>query len=210
MFKRANVAMLPTNEKASLIYSNSLLNKLSYGELSPINCTHYHLYFTSDDKIEKGDCYISDTNEVKRADNITHKSCKCKKIIATTDTSIEIKSEQAGDNAWYNPYPKPSDSFISKYIEEYNKGNIITDVMVEYELKHTGWTEDQSEYTYDEFLKINPKDNTITIKRIKDSWSREEVGFLIDKAVRPFLAYAFSTEAARDEWLYNWLKENIY
>ena len=47
MFKKQKVVMLPTNEKASLIYGNSLLNKLSYGELSPSHCSHYHLFQSS-------------------------------------------------------------------------------------------------------------------------------------------------------------------
>ena len=48
--------MLST-DKTSLIYCNSLLAKLSYGELSPVNCSHYHLYILSDDKIKEGDWY---------------------------------------------------------------------------------------------------------------------------------------------------------
>ena len=34
--------------------------------------------------------------------------------------------------------------------------------------RHTGWTEDQSELIYDDFLKINPKDNTITIRKCNE------------------------------------------
>lgn len=78
--------------------------------------------------------------------------------------------------------PQPSQSFIEKYVEEYNKGNIITEVMVEY----TDWSETFNGVYMEENeeeWKVNPKDNTITIRKIKDSWNREEVISLIKDAM---------------------------
>ena len=77
--------------------------------------------------------------------------------------------------------PKPSDSFISKYIEEYNKGNIITDLLVEYE-EGKSYSGNEG-LIIKEWLKINPKDNTITIKKAKDSWNKEEVIRLLEKYI---------------------------
>ena len=81
------------------------------------------------------------------------------KIIATTDISL-VKE--------YN-LPQPSQQFIQKYIEEYNRGNIITDVLVEYELisneeyfLNTINPDDDVPY-FDENLKINPKNNSLNI-----------------------------------------------
>ena len=107
-----------------------------------------------------------------------------KKIIATTDTSLEIFDKELSDMHSVKVnilLPQPSQQFIQKYIEEYNRGNIITDVLVEYNCgdshcslfgcqKHLG-CKNESIQT----VKINPKDNTITIKKVKDSYSREEV-----------------------------------
>jgi hypothetical protein len=103
-----------------------------------------------------------------------HVSC-WKKIIATTD-KLNTHPNVADSYRSGNCLPQPSQSFIEKWVEEYNKGNVITDVMVEYEAMNTTIVN----RTYNDFEpKINPKDNTITIRKIKDSWSREEVVELI-------------------------------
>lgn len=141
-----------------------------------------------------------------------------KKIIVTTDTSITIKSkvkchECKGSGLendmlhnvfevdpeictyckgtkleeYTKEFPQPSQAFIQKFIEEYNKGNIITKVMVEYEKIVLSTT---CEDDYDELrLKVNPKDNTITIKKIKNNFSLEEMFKLMDE----YQDYLFKT-----------------
>ena len=98
-----------------------------------------------------------------------------REVLATTDTSLNL--------------PQPSQQFIEKFVEEYNCNNIITDVLVEYNYNpdlDNNWdltkTNDIFKFnTKKEFndyvnsVKTNPKDNTITIKKVKDSYSREEV-----------------------------------
>ena len=92
-----------------------------------------------------------------------------------------------------------------KYIEEYNKGNVITDVLVEYQTK-LEWTYSHSGNRIQEesnpFLKINHKDNTITIKKVKDNYSREEVENLIYSAMKD---RCYTTVA---EWK-KWIEENL-
>ena len=164
-------------------------------------CKPHHLYIISDDEIKKGDRCLTGLKIVRQCSGFTYSQdgktlngytftdgtadtfSSCKKIIATTDSSLHIPFVTPGNEELdiyeYNILPEPSQQFIKKYIECYNKGEIITNILVEYEMRHTGWTIDQSEYTYDEFLKVNPKNNTITIKSIKDSWNREEVYILL-------------------------------
>ena len=112
--------------------------------------------------------------------------------------------------------PQPSQQFIQKYIEEYNKGNVITDVLVEYELVsneeyflNTINPDDDVPY-FDERLKINSKDNTITIKKVKDSYSREEViGF--GNKVKEYCKYGWKSDSLHRvffEWD-KWVKENL-
>ena len=129
-----------------------------------------------------------------------------KKIIATTNTSLFIETPNQCDGCKskiplddyihrnekeigmacskdkYRDYlPQPSQQFIQKYIEEYNKGNIIDSIMVEYELISNEEyflntiNPDENVPYFDENLKINPKDNSLNIKKIKDSYTREEV-----------------------------------
>ena len=165
-----------------------------------------------------------------------------REVLATTDESLKIeidgnRGDLLPDVSFDVELPKPSDSFISKYIEEYNRGNIITDVLVEYEIKsnaglgHNEWVHLQhiegkrylpvkikanthqdtyelgKEDILEDFeieinLKINPKDNTITIKKAKDSWNREEVENLIYSAMKD---RCYTTVA---EWQ-KWIEENL-
>ena len=96
-----------------------------------------------------------------------------REVLATTDSSLWRPSHKYASDVIL--LPKPSQQFIEKYIEEYNKGQQITECLVEYELisneEYFGNTvnpDDDVPY-FDERLKINSKDNNIIIKIAKDS-----------------------------------------
>lgn len=103
--------------------------------------------------------------------------------------------------------PHPSQSFIEKFVEEYNKGNVITEVMVEYEYSYRK-NDDGEDIGFPVHeplvLKINPKDNTITIRKIKDSWSREEVIELLHKRME----YTFGEDYDKST-TDKWIEENL-
>ncbi len=98
-----------------------------------------------------------------------------KKVLASTENLVIEKpyiSVYLGKTSTYSPIPKLSKSFIDKFVEKFNKREKITDVMVEFEdLCKTK--------TYislnGQRIKVSEKDNTITISKVKDSWTREEV-----------------------------------
>ena len=217
------------------------------------------IYILNEDEIKEGDWFIGDNISIKQCTlnnggNINFKggwysgSTNCKKIIATTDTSLNYIEHD--DTV---PYPKgvqirlpqPSQQFITKYIEEYNKGNVITDVLVEYEQDYTNrncstcslgtdgtcelnlekkccsstnnvtkhgdyWIscldgeEDSEIYK----IKVTPKDSTINIKKLKDSWNREEI------IEQMWLAYkaantVFKDESALRVEFNNWIDQNL-
>ena len=90
-FKRAQVVMLPTNKNSSNIAKSinqdilSLYNKNDDKYNQWIN---QHLYIISDDEIEDGDWFINLLdNSIHQATNWIY-VLTCKKIIATTDTSL--------------------------------------------------------------------------------------------------------------------------
>ena len=180
-------------------YQKRSLAKVIKEGINPIGSTvqFWNLYIISDDEIKEGDCflYYNKNNQlegiarcikeegenntlVEKYSKVTGFSkfyigilgCKKYKIIATTD--IKLGTSEYSDRyreSYFNPLPQPSQQFIEKYIEEYNKGNIITDVLVEYELisneEYFGNTfnpDDDVPY-FDENLKINPKDNSLNI-----------------------------------------------
>lgn len=130
-FNKANVVMLPTDQK-----TNGMICKDITGQdkiiaiktkylMAHEDYVGHHLYIISDDEIKKGDWVIEYQpkdnlgelhqihNEYVLSPNIQ------KKVIATTDTTLEL--------------PRLSQQFIEEYIEEYNKGQQITECLVEYE-----------------------------------------------------------------------------
>lgn len=188
-FKKCSVVMLPTNKKARIHQHPEGMMYQSVDDFIQASQAYksFHLYILSDDEIKEGDWYISKNTGIPLQATEDHikKFIDDKKIIATTDKSLVIEGKaSSGDIVWRHPLPQPSQSFIEVFVREYNKGNIITHVMVEYDeyvdiprehlltgsdvekecMKHPYWKP-----------KVNLKDNTITIKKVKDSWSREEV-----------------------------------
>lgn len=177
MKKPAQVVMLSTNEKASLkLGQNRLLVNNTFGYDS--HFTNQHLYILSDEEIEEEDwCYGMDgIFQYKGKINLPDIELP-KKIIATTDRSLGLVVDQNGCpmQAYSEFLPQLSQSFIDKFVEEYNKGNVITEVMVEYEKILVGWEPDYSfehldiegsKNVYMDLLKINP-DNTINISNSK-------------------------------------------
>lgn len=190
MWIKRQIVMLPTEkaDKCLMLRQEKLLHSSGYMTqewLNYINAKSYHLYITSDEQIKEGDWvydkYINKIIQcVEELFKIKHTK-QYKKIIATTDESLSSKCNnnctnyitESCNSLCYTSFPQPSTQFINKYVEEYNKGNIIIEVMVEYDGTVLSTT---SENDYDEIkLKVNPRDNTISIRKIKDSWNREEI-----------------------------------
>lgn len=243
-YQQCKVVMLPTDQKAQLhsITKNNdrdLVIRVKT-ETQALFCNRsiesgirkvYHLYLLSDDEIKEGDWfYDSEVNKTYQQSGIlsdrvvmsskhSHYINNCKKIIATTDKSIRV--EQTIDGIFGKNYlPFPSDSFIQKYIEEYNKGKPITDVLVKYTYNLLTF------HTFQEKVKpeirVN-KDNTITItiKKVKDSYSREEVeklcreafqagckiGGLVEKSITTGEDHLLGKDDVLGE--HSWIKENL-
>jgi hypothetical protein len=188
-YKRAQVVMLPTQNINRLLY---LSTDVSPSLLSNWRGEAQELYITSDDEIKKGDWFINlQHNKIYQCEPkpffgeiwVNQNKDICKKIIATTDTSLTVMLPH--DVLIGSRLPQPSQQFIEKYIESYNKGKVITDVLVEYELycntgKYPNIKKEcncpcTEKINCGNTLKVNPKDNTIVIKELKESWNREEM-----------------------------------
>ena len=143
----------------------------------------------SNEDIKEGDWYyIPRTNSIYQCqDDPTELSLErhvgVRKIIATTDKSLKINKglidKIVGLNrivsedkiVFQKQLPQPSQFFIEYFVSEYNKGNVITEVMVEY---GDAVIYNHSNNMNEVHLKINSKDNTINIKEIKNSWTKDE------------------------------------
>jgi hypothetical protein len=211
-FKKAQVIRLSTSEKSlnSVFSLRSDKPYLMSEQNSPFKAriydtkdlyhTYFNLYIISDDEIKLFDwVYNNKENIVEQITSKTQlifvleenkENQTFKKIIATTDISL-IEESRLMRECFPLTIGQPSQQFIENYIEEYNRGNIITDVLVEYEewcncngsvkmRKHLRTTKCDKCIEWNE-LKINPKDNTITIKKVKDSYKQEEVDRLLDE-----------------------------
>lgn len=195
MLKEKMLVMLSTNQKAvskgQLVLGPSKhLFKTWDDSEDAKEYVGQHLYILSDEEIKEGDWYLDNYNNsiIKANINSDHKYyvSNCKKIIATTDSSLGL--------------PRPSDGFITKYIKLYNAGTPITKVMVEYEEEPLN--DSTGKYAT---LKVD-KDNTITIRSVKESWTREEVIQLI------FLAYNLRTtdkEVRSTRKMNEWIQQNL-
>ena len=178
-FKKAKVVMLPTNNDGQGIYLSPIttINKIHYTTKRILNSyIAQHLYIISDDEIKEGDwCYDLKNNCTLQAKS-SYEGMRIKKIIATTDPllKIEINGNRGNllpDVSFDINLPQPSQQFIEKYIEAYNKGQQITECLVEYEeIYPEHFTYNPSENIITR-LKVD-KNNTITIKKVKDSYSR--------------------------------------
>lgn len=222
MWENCNVVILSTNEKSGTIWMNTLgqlIHTHVSGEYKE-KYTPYNLYIISDEEIKEGEWCFEMHNGPSNAPKDTPRftdengniwwlrqmnmNCsandpQAKKIIATTDTLITVyRFNDPSDKL-----PQPSQQFIEKYIKEYNKSNIITKVEVEEECigYYPGYIGDIDVYG----IKVNP-DNTINIKPIKDSWSREEV----IKLCKNFANYVNNFDGFyRTSDLNKWIEENL-
>jgi len=134
---------------------------------------YQHLYITSDDEIKEGDwCYDEKFKGIFQYNEeiYSHVLHLLKKVIATTDTSLTIPHKHKELPDWN--LPSPSESFIKAYIEAYNNGNVIEDVLVEVNIDLINeFSSGDTPTIFD----IKLKNNNIIIKKMKDSWTREEM-----------------------------------
>ncbi len=161
MKKKHELIMLPSskgnlykvpNHKGLFIMTETETNNTTYTQ---------HLYILSDDEIKERDwCYNSKlpSKIYQFGKGIADKESK--KIIATTDSSLNLPLISSVDS-------KVFFSFIHYFISEYNKGNIITEVKVEYEEPIHLFSTPK--------LKIN-QDNTINISLVEEKlYTREQM-----------------------------------
>lgn len=166
-----------------------------------------HLYFLSDEEIKEGDWCVNTGGDISkstpfRVDETVLDFPLIKKIIATTDTSLTVDDPRSQLKGTLM-LPKPSPSFIENFIEEYNNGNVITEVLVEYNDDIWG----NGQIIIPSHVRVDSKDNTITTRKVKDNWNREEVAKLIEKTILNFIGSA-DDEHTNDK-INKWIEQNL-
>ena len=127
-FINANVVMLPTNQKTDGMICKDITGqdkiiaiKTKY-LMAHEDYVGHHLYIISDDEIKEGDWFYNIHSKiVGRAKFNFGKDELAKKIIATTDSSLNNLPEKPNFNSYMsfslgNPLPQPSQQFIQKFV----------------------------------------------------------------------------------------------
>ena len=146
-FKEREVVKLVTADKSEISLGNMGSGMIRHTNIRPdyTKRTYYYLYVLSNDELKVGEWGMVNTGLLLTPllatdENILKlKDYSFKKIIATTDTKLKIKDytgvidESNGiKEYWEHNLPKLSDYFIVDYVKEFNKGNKIEKVLVEY------------------------------------------------------------------------------
>lgn len=166
--RKCTVIMLPTSKVSKLYIFRNILTLNNYEAIFQEELQGQHLYILSDEPIKEEDYgLVNGVQVVKCLHNNTAKywnEQKVPKVIATTDKDLDACEFCDGvNNKIHNHLSQIPESFVKTYIETYNQGNVITEVLVEYE-KFEKWI---GNAMHGKNIMINQpklnKDNTIII-----------------------------------------------
>lgn len=119
-----------------------------------------------------------------------------RKIIVTNDNSLEIVRYEFDDEPSVYGLPRPTLLFLQYFQTEYNKGNIIEDVLVEFEVDEINEMSSGNTPS-DTWVKVDPTSGTAYISIKKDVWNREEIIEDIERA----MIEGLSIGEYRDKWI---------
>ena len=251
MYIERNIFLSPTNDViAPLCISVGKLNPFLGIFPDHEKLLLQHIYITSDEAIEKGNWVIT-RGGIRYVTSINNKetftddgkvsglepSALChlvdyKLIIATTNKSLKIHTKEqwnlvSGLSTTFhkvNQLPEPSLEWLNwanYFIEQYNLGNIITKVMVEYceqficqkcgnvQYNDSDCNNCESNRVHLKYkLKVN-SDNTINIRYIKNSWSREDMTNIAKLSYNKALKSVGYSQIKFGEWFDKWIEQNL-
>ena len=195
--------------------------------------TKQHLYILSDDEIQNGDWvmlnYPKGLETKKMIDGVDFENALCiksenklhncghKKIIATTDFSLEHRDASGN----WKPLPQISKSDIKMYcklgMSEVNvEYEIISDIVKidsNEDFSHRNKNDERNWYwSIKDNLKLKvTSNNEVILCQAKDSWNREELDSIVYRAVNEFIYRAEKKNSFtfRGKDLIIWINENL-
>jgi len=188
MKKLVKVHMLPTEDNSGLLLGLSKQGKLISYNVNDVIIENdeynqkQHLYFTSDEEIKENDWMYDIDGDIGQAigNDITEWEGN-RKIVATTDKTLKITKSATGyaedrTRTFYSTELLPQ--IPQQFIEDYCKARGIDEIYLEYfddKIGHAMYS------TPNWQLKLD-SNNCVIISPIKESWNREEVNILMEKA----------------------------
>lgn len=191
MTNKHKVVLVPTKNESNIAFyqEGTSYNKpvLQIVKYTSSDYTYQHIHILSDEDIKEGDWYIcwltvngipTDYElyqaTIKDSVDLFSSANNYKKIIATTDSSLKIEGEckiRSGKRIERFPtesmLPQIPSSYIQYYIEQYNKGNVIEEVVVEHEYNTD--SEAYNDLLKDDYYKKFPEElpNCIIVNKPK-------------------------------------------
>jgi hypothetical protein len=161
-YQEYGVVMLPTENMTGIVLHGTGIDPFydintikgmreSLNAVQNIGGICQHLYFVSDEEIKEQDKVEFEENiltvttcdknivyaHYKNGNGIGVHKDNFKKVVAASDETLSVVKEKAGDNVWTQQLLQIPQQFIEYFIEEYNKGNKISKVLVEVEIYYT-------------------------------------------------------------------------
>jgi hypothetical protein len=225
-YQECDVVMLPTDKESKLCFvintENSTLTLFEDPMEKGKRFFPQHLYILSNEDLKEGDWFIDlhNLDKPKFCDNqqlankLNLKKEQVKKIISTTNKELTIIGRNIsypilGQTITY--LPQIPQQFIDYFVSEYNKGNVISKVLVEVEEYDKGYSNKGTSSIPSSFsywqgmglkIKLNQNNEVNILTKQKQVFSREEVIALITK-------YNWDSDAANDAWKDKWLEQNL-
>ena len=219
-YKECNVVILPVKQSNIGYRKDYDLSTLQIRNkpLITTNKNTYQaveLYITSDDEIKEGDWCINNTLKIVELINYIdeYDIQLYSKIIATTDKSLTQIVETRLLKETVIHLPQPSQSFIKKYCEL----DGINKVLVEYDEPKNWNINTKGTVGHSFYVPKTDSHNTITIKSVKDNWTREEVIDLLKQyqedfcnfeSIKPGLEKLKNTINLPEYWR-DWINKNL-
>jgi hypothetical protein len=195
VYQKVSVVMLSTEDKKAPILSyrdNVSLQYFPHEYWSNSNLTKRHLYFLSSEEIKEEDWFFMAGPQLIRQcmrieggaiiDNTggrqsysVPKYSLLSKVIATTDPALKNRQAVLLSHDLVTPLPRPSNSFLEAYVREFNKDNVITEVLVEWLRGSDGYYDEQEVWHWKMLTPKVAPDNTITIKPVKEEDPIDEI-----------------------------------
>lgn len=218
-YQECEVVMLSTEDNTALLCIDDNSRKLfKFGPKEAL-WGYQHLYFLSNEEIKEGELFIDlrektpDKEYIYTAGLGGHAEFANKigkKIIVTTDISLlKSYSEQTLND--FACLPQPSKEFIQAFIKAYNESKPITKVLVEYDVitLNEDWSKRPVVVTNEYKLKVNSS-NEITIKKVKDSWTKVELRPIFLKLCHDTADYIEKGYDEKTEFnIDKWIEENL-
>jgi len=196
-FKRAKVVLAYTDEAKSEYYQiwRSAIGGLHIGTnvktlKSNSRIRFNQLYIITDEDLLPNEYGLDiRTNTIiqngDKNNNMTLSDWQyVKRIIATDNSDLYVKPDKPNMSSYMsfslgNQVPKLPTTFIHKYINSVNNKEDIINVLVDYIHTRTNNPDypnkSNKEFIEHCYLKVHKKDNTITIRKLKNNWNREEL-----------------------------------